>query len=369
MIEFKGECGHLIKARDEDVGKIVRCSYCGGESLVAPAAGGGGDDFNGLLNEVERTGEYDKDATKTLRKQHRAQKRAAAIEAGATDPVEVIKKMIYVAIAIVVIAIAWSQAVKIIESLPTTDDRISGVAGGEATPTPSPTAAPGGSGARGLLTTRLDTQQQGVYVTSVPASCDVYIVENWDERSSIINAPSADYNTRTNSAVRLPDDRRFIAVAIRLSHSELMSMPDYPQLRRRIERDDYTLADLESFFVRDGSVATRVEDRNGSKYLVRVFDVRVSPRLWLQVTALFLPDGPIESLVENLPNRDNYGFNESDVKRELAFYQVDAGDHDAIIKALHRIGLVIYDPTDGSAARSFRIDLESGALTSVAMSN
>jgi len=368
MIEFKGECGHLIKARDEDVGKIVRCSYCGGESLVAPPAGAG-DDFGGLLNEVERTGEYDKHATKTLRKQHRAKKKAAAIEAGATDPVEVIKKMIYVAMAIVAIAIAWSYAVKVIRSLPDSDHRIAGSAGSETTPTPSPTAAPSGAGMRGLLTTRLDAQQQGVYVTSVPANCDIYIMDNWDERSSIINAPSADYNTRTNAAIRLPDGRRFVAVAIRLNHSELMNMPDYPQLRRRIERDDYTIADLEAFFVRDGSVATRVDDRNGSKYLVRVFDVRVSSRLWQQVTALFLPDCPIESLVKKLPARVNYGFNEADVKRELAFYQVDAKDHDAIIKALHRIGLVTYDPLDGSSARSFRIDLDSGALTSVALSN
>lgn len=360
MIEFKGECGHLIKAREEDAGKVVRCSYCGAESLVVNPDG---QDFDRLFNEMERTGEYDKRATKSLRKQHRAEKKAAAIEAGATDPIDVIKKMIYVAIAVIVIAITWSQGVKIIRSLPDKPGvSISKSNGGQPASSPTPTPAP--QSRRGLLTTRLDANQQGVYVTSVPGPCDVFVVEDWDMRSSIINAPEADFNVRTDSAVRLPASRRFIAVAIRLNHSELMSLPGYPELRRRIERDDYTNSDLETFFARDESIATRVDERSSSKYLVRVFEVRVSTRVWQQVTALFLPDQPIGALVDRLGNRDNYGFNMEDVKRELAFYQVDPADHDAIIKALRRIGLVVYTPQDGSAARSFRIDLGSGALTS-----
>ena len=34
MIEFKAECGHTIRAKDEDVGKVVRCAYCGREAQV-----------------------------------------------------------------------------------------------------------------------------------------------------------------------------------------------------------------------------------------------------------------------------------------------------------------------------------------------
>lgn len=360
MIEFKGECGHLIKARDDDVGKVVRCPYCGKDScVVRPEA----DDLGGLLGEMERTGEYDKRATRSLRKEHRAKKKAAAVEAGATDPVDVIKKMIYIAVAVIVIAVAWSQAVKIIRKLPDTNERFSHLSGGgtEATPTPTPTP----QNRLGLLTTRLDAAQQGVFVTSIPAGCDVYVVSDWDTRSSIVRAAGADFNARTDTALRLPVARHFVAVAVRLNRADLMKLPGYPELRRRIERDDYTNADLESYFVRDGSIATRVDRRGGSRCLVRVFDVRVDARSWRQVTALFLPDEPLSRMVTRLPKRVAYGFNVDDVRRELTFYQVDRKDHDAIIEALRRIGSVVYAPGGGASARSFRIDPDSGALTSV----
>ena len=34
MIEFKAECGHTVRARDEDAGSVVRCTYCGRNAEV-----------------------------------------------------------------------------------------------------------------------------------------------------------------------------------------------------------------------------------------------------------------------------------------------------------------------------------------------
>ena len=34
MIEFKAECGHTVRARDEDAGGVIRCSYCGRNAKV-----------------------------------------------------------------------------------------------------------------------------------------------------------------------------------------------------------------------------------------------------------------------------------------------------------------------------------------------
>ena len=55
MIEFKGECGHTIRAKDDDAGKVVRCSYCGKEAQVPEEE----DELDFLLTEVERTGDFD----------------------------------------------------------------------------------------------------------------------------------------------------------------------------------------------------------------------------------------------------------------------------------------------------------------------
>ncbi|MFQ5413564.1 MAG: hypothetical protein ACE5E6_03800 [Phycisphaerae bacterium] len=53
MIEFKAECGHTVRARDEDAGKVVRCSYCGrGAEVPADRE----DDLDFLFHEVDRAG-------------------------------------------------------------------------------------------------------------------------------------------------------------------------------------------------------------------------------------------------------------------------------------------------------------------------
>jgi len=367
MIEFKGECGHMIRARDEDVGQVVRCSYCGHESLVTPPAG---DGMGGLLDEVERTGTYDARATRAQRKQHKAQTKGTAVQGGPADPFDVIKKMIYVAIAIVVIALAWNLTTDFLREQQQKDRHMAGP--GRSTPGPS---SPGGrpnenqtdsrqNRGKGLLTTRLDSQQQGVYVTSIPSRLSVYALESWDHRQEFMTTEGASLNIRTDTSVRFTPGDHYIAVAIRVNHPELMDEPGFPELRRRIESGDYQPAVLDSFFAMDGSIATRVEQRADSLYLVRVFEQKVPARGWKQVTALFLASRPISSLVEKLPDREQYGFDDEIARGELEFYKVPPEDHDAIITALKRIGRVVYAPEDSADHRVFRVDLEDGMLTS-----
>ena len=54
MIEFKAECGHTVRARDEDAGSVVRCSYCGRPANVPDEAG---DELDFLFNDVEQPAE------------------------------------------------------------------------------------------------------------------------------------------------------------------------------------------------------------------------------------------------------------------------------------------------------------------------
>jgi len=53
MIVFKAECGHTVRAKDEDAGGVVRCSYCGRNAKVPET-----DDtsLDLLLGEIEQTG-------------------------------------------------------------------------------------------------------------------------------------------------------------------------------------------------------------------------------------------------------------------------------------------------------------------------
>ena len=71
MIEFKAECGHTVRAKDEDAGKVVRCSYCGREAPV-PSKGEDRDELEYLFSEVEKTGVYEAQSGRERRRRMRA---------------------------------------------------------------------------------------------------------------------------------------------------------------------------------------------------------------------------------------------------------------------------------------------------------
>lgn len=369
MIEFKGECGHTIRARDEDAGKTVRCSYCGKESqvVVKPAEG-----FDGLLDEVERTGELDPEATKAERRRHRAQMRAQRRMAGARDPFDIIRKMIWVAAGIIVIILASTKGVEIIRSLPDPRDRGEPRADADNTPSPrqeapAPTVQPAPTGL-GLLTTRLDPLAQGVYVTSAPAAADIYHLADWDRSSPILDAPDADQGIKTNASLRLEPGKRVIAIAVRVNSPELMRYPEYEELRRRIESNSLGRETLGNYFLPDESIDTRVEKRRGAQFIVRVYTLEIASREWRQVTALFLPRVSVTEANEYLTVGNHYGFDRSEVVRELSHYRVPAEDHEPLMEALRRMGAMTYFVEQDSAYRVFRIDLVDGFLTSAALS-
>lgn len=367
MIEFKGECGHTIRARDEDAGKAVRCSYCGKESqvVVKPT-----DGLDGLLDQVERTGELDPEATKAERRRHRAQLRAKRRQAGAPDPFDIIKKMVLVAAAIILGIIVWTKGVEIIRSLPDPRDRGGSRTTVDATPTPgaaTPTPQPVHTGL-GLLTTRLDPLDQGVYVTSAPAGADIYSLSEWDRASPILDAPNADHGIKTNAPIRFEPGQRIIAVAVRVNDPDLMRYPEYEELRRRIESNSLGRDTLRNYFQPDESIATRVEKRRGAPFIVRVFALDIASREWRQVTALFLPRVDVDLAVDFLTGGNNYGFDRTEIIRELTHYRVPAEDHESLIEALRRVGAMSYFVEETSTYRIFRIDLVDGFLTSATLS-
>ena len=105
MIEFKAECGHTVRARDEDGGGVVRCSYCGKPANVPE---GGGDDLDFLFNDVEQ------DANEPKRAKRRGKSKRAAKRMGAQgefNPFAVVLRLCYVALLIIIVLVVGDRFV------------------------------------------------------------------------------------------------------------------------------------------------------------------------------------------------------------------------------------------------------------------
>jgi hypothetical protein len=372
MIEFKGDCGHLIRARDEDLGKVVRCSYCGKEAVVV-RAGGAHDPESDLLDAVEQTGEYDAYATKAVRKSHKARKRAekrlAKGKSANVDPFAVILKMTYVAVVIVIGAVVWKYVPGLYESLtgnsgpsPTPDG------GGQvvqATPQATPPAGPVSASKHGLLTDRLDIHPQGVYVASVPESALIFHATGWGLGEQVLTDKDATQERRAPGAVKLAAGRHTVAVAVRINDPGLMRMPGYRELRRALEANAGRDASkrMAAYFMPDDHVAQTLVRIGKYQYLVRIYEVDVDG-MWLAITALFLPRADLSAVMAHLPAQTRFGFSRADVERELAFYEVSREDTRLLLDALARIGRMGYRHEPDGPYRMFQIDPVDGAITS-----
>ena len=372
MIEFKGECGHTIRARDEDAGKVVRCSYCGREALVTQEAH---DELDALFDEVEETGVYDPQATKVGQRAHRSTQRgktpAAARKRAAPgfDPFAVALKMTYVAVIIIAAVVAWKYGKGLYDSW--------SAQRGTTTPTAAGTPSPAESGPRpgastsdkryGLLTDRLPRGHFGAYVSSVPRGAMIFHLSEHGVVDSILTNPAAEKHMRTNTDVRIPQPgAQTFAVALQIANQDLMDLPGYKGLRKQLSSPEYGYDKDKAavqYFVPDGSVATRVESIRGRRYLVRYYEVVTEKNHWTAVTAMFLPrDAGLTELIEHhLPRRENYGFDEAYITQELDFHDISPAQQTVIMDFLRRVGRVCYQK-EGGWYHSFQIEVSDGYL-------
>ena len=100
MIEFKAECGHTVRAKDEDAGGLVRCSYCGRPANVPEDAG---DDLDFLFSDIEQP-----EASAIKRKRKRARAKLLAKRQrrpGEFNPFAVILRLCYGALLIIIVIV------------------------------------------------------------------------------------------------------------------------------------------------------------------------------------------------------------------------------------------------------------------------
>lgn len=362
MIEFKSDCGHTVRARDEDAGKKVRCSYCGHETEVPS---GDDRDLDFIFSDMDKSGS------------HAGIPAVGAAGRGPfsrkprfrdSRPIDVALKLVYVAIIISVIAVVTNAWI-----LPYFDDLASdrlSRRSAEADDQPSnPPPAPPRPRNAGLIQLQ---GSGGLYVASFPQGAAAFCVEESVFRPGArVSDASNCQRVRTDAALAVSDSAYTVEVVIPWNDPALTRYPDYNgEFRRKLEnaagraeRD----ALARSYFLPDGADDVFVSETNDQIYIVRQFHhVVVRQDRWVAIHALFVPAGLSvgDVVTRYLPSLEQYSFNEEHVLAELSYYNVAPSDRLFVIDALKRIGVLPYvtqDPQTGvQRTRLFKIGLEDG---------
>jgi hypothetical protein len=373
MIEFKAECGHTVRAKDEDAGGVVRCTYCGRNAAVPDNRNA---DLDFLLSEIPAQTD-----TAPGRRRRRWPKllRRRARTPGRFDVFSIIFRMCYLAILLAVMIVVvktyvwplFQQGVGWHSTARRTD------AGEKPTPSttpaaPTPSRRPGLSSLEGPI---------GLYVGSTPPGAHVFCLDMTKAPASgRVHQMTGCVSARANgSNLRLPDGIYLVEVAVAWNDPALNDpgLPMYPQyraFRRTIENAPAAEGArlMEEFFVPDEASAVLVDKTADQVYLVRQYrNVVIRNGRSNGVQALFLPRIPlpgrpgfsIAQLVTNyLPREKAYNFDEKYVRSELDFYEVPEADRLFVLEALARIGVMPYVTPDGRT-RLFRVGIHDGTFT------
>ncbi len=375
MIEYKAECDHVLEARDEDAGKIVRCSICGRTSTV-PRAGTPG--FDNLFDKVEQQ----EPPTDAKRLKRRRDKRMAGPRAprtrrpGQLDPFAIILRMCYAALLLaIVIYVGKFYVVPLLSKDGTSASPITVSDGLEPAPVRRAFSSAAGFG----LIDRPDGR--GLYVASVPSGAMVYCVEasKAPPRGRIRDVDGCVTGRASGGRIGVSADGRYVVEVVLPWNDPGLNSPalpyyrEYLAFRRELERasEDRQRALLEAFFVPDDAWSVFAHQTDEQIYIVRQYrDVEIRNGRSKGVRALFLPwirsnetnAINLQTLVSHyLPGEVRYYFDETQARAELEYYDVPKAQQPFVYDALAKIGLIPFVTADGKA-RLFKIGIEDGAF-------
>jgi len=381
MIEFKSSCGHTIRARDEDAGKEVRCSYCGQEALVPSD---NEDELDFLFSEV------DSEAVASERKPSGRRRPSGGPfgkrrRRGEFNPLDTILKLVYAAVAIsVVYFVTMRFIVPMLNEMGNnrSDSQPSEVADkGSGTKQGSSSNRKARHLAYGLEGFR---DKRGIYVASVPVSATVYyMTEEDDNKTNKYGSNEHTFladvaNSKSQPAGQMIDGCTFeknyvIQVVMRLNNKDLRPYLNYGyrDFRTSIEDEHSNKKErdalMASYFLPDGADDVFVEMTPDWYYLVREFrHVKARSDQLVAIHALFIPRIlNLRQMLRFLPQDDSYKFDHDYVKGELVIYNVlNQQDQQDVIDALSRIGVIPYVWKDKSGniteGKLFRIDVKTG---------
>jgi len=368
MIEFKAECGHTVRARDEDAGGVVRCSYCGRNAGV-PESGGADLDF--LFNEVQQTDEQETGGRRRKRRKGKPLFARKKRISGEFNPFAVVLRLCYAA---ALISIVFVVAKKFVIPLFDEQKRAAIFSSGAKPPArdDASSKAPGRTRGPGLIR---DTRVTGLYVGSTPTGAAVYCVdESKAPATGRIHQVPGCIQLRTNGECPHPADGSYIVeVAFPWNDPNLNSYPNYFEFRKQLEPASHEQRKrlVDEYFIPDEASTVFVDQAEDQIYIVRQYrGVTVRQGQSKGVRALFLPrirggeprTFAIEPLVTGyIPNVKTYEFDEKHVRDELAYSGVAEVDRTFVLEALSRIGLIPYMTAD-RRVRVFKIGIQDGAF-------
>ena len=372
MIEFKADCGHTVRAKDEDEGKVVRCAYCGREVQVPDDAN---DEMDFLFGDDEAENSEDRDAKSTRGARSGRGSMPFKRRSRSTDPFAIVTKMSYVAVFLIAaIFIGKKYAWPMFNDAFLTEQKplkVEPPASPTATPSPTVARTPGiPSRKYGLINPRLDRRgKEGVYINAVPPNARVYH-RPFDDAADpndfewLLNPNVARIN-RPPYIQDLKPGVHEVVVMYAISDRQLKQYRDYGynEFRKKVEKelgnkDHSNGADeiARLYFTPDDALDTRVVRIRDVVNIVRRYRIVVRRAEWRVLTPLFLPERcEMLELVKFLPKKkDNFGIDSTDLQEELAYYEVPREDRGFIEDILGRIGSISYGWDDGKV-RSYRI--------------
>lgn len=369
MIEFKAECGHTVRAKDEDAGGAVRCSYCGRPANVPENKS---DTLDFLFNDLKPQGEA---LPPPRRPRSGGWFKRRPRKPGEFNPFSIVLRLCYAALLIIVVIVVGRMWI-----IPLFQEGglARRVTSGMAQP-PQPAPLPRGGPRDRVPESRPGLMNRdylvGLYVNSTPPGASLYCVEasRAPAKGRIHEVPGCQQPQSAAGFPHLPDGEYVVEVVFPWNDPSLTGFRGYLDFRRKIAgADDATRRRLmQEYFVPDDAADEFVHETAEQIYLVRQYrQVEVRNKRSLGVRALFLPrlaagtDGSfsIEELVTSyIPREPAYAFDEQHVRSELRFYGVRDADETFVVQALQRIGVVPYVTPD-QRTRLFKIGLEDGAF-------
>ncbi len=376
MIEFKAECGHTVRAKDEDAGGVVRCSYCGKPANVPENTG---DDLEFLFDDVQQTDEVGRKRKRSGRGLFAKRKRRP----GEFNPFPIVLRLCYAALLIIIVVVVSRKWLfNVISEAPDWFKRTQGRVVREETPDnlqQREDRTADGRRRYGLVGIEI---KKGLYVSSVPPGATVYCVKSSNAppaRGRIHRTGGGCEPFRTNASKQnLPAGEYVVEVVFPWNDKKLTDYPGYTDFRRRIQRASAKERTklLANYFVPDEASDVFVDETRDQIYFVRQYrHIDVQKTRAIGVHALFLPkrfkeDGRSFSTEEFVKYchaaTGTYAFDEQYILSELEFHRVDESDHAFILAALSRVGVVPYVTPD-QGIRMFKIDIHDGQFLSPAI--
>lgn len=347
MIEFRAECGHTVRARNEDAGEMIHCAYCGRRTKV-PAAGKG--ELGSVLAETLEESRARPPVPPPPRTLNLA-------------PLRIMWTAIFVVLVLSVLIYTgrWMYGSWSAES-ESGEARTAWAPGADRQPESSRPTRPEALGTRGTEPSRrnvlgqLDRRKTGICVFSYPTELDVYVQE-----MPVRDAGRLDSEHRVGRTprffgleVELRPGKYRVSVLASIRNPDLMELPNYQErVRQAVTHstdEEEAIFAADDYFIEDGANTWGLEVLRGQKHLVKNFEVEIDDG-WRVIYALLLPDGSCADLLRYARDTASFDFDRRLARQELQFWGVSDDEFDVALQALARMGkAVVTDKMLGRAS-------------------